>query len=277
MSFQNLLKKERDFFNRQFFGPVFKNGKIVVKIDGVLVSFKILPSDFTGWGVFRVIGPNVAELSGEANRQQISTYLGSFARTDVIICDQGDVSRGLIAHNDVRFPVSALVPVYLSSEVRLFDTASVRYDGQSFIFERIDNSRRRFAESLRNSLTSDILPAKIDISGLSKEERNAYHLVHKIREEAFKETEEGRIKRAIESGNAIFRSYLKRGSDFVVTVEVDGQTYSPVVREDLSVVSAGICLSGGDTRQDLQSLMHIYREGQNRGRVVRGDFREYYG
>ena len=59
---------------------------------------------------------------------------------------------------------------------------------------------------------------------------------------------------------------------YTVTFTVDGQTHrSTVHKNDLTVLVAGICLSGEDRKFDLQSLVGVIREGSQRRQLVRMD------
>ncbi len=74
-----------------------------------------------------------------------------------------------------------------------------------------------------------------------------------------------RIRRALEHAGATLESFWFGDDDAVaVRYSVDGNTHVSVVRrKDLSVVSAGICLSGLDRQFDLSSLVSVMREFHN--------------
>jgi len=64
--------------------------------------------------------------------------------------------------------------------------------------------------------------------------------------------------------------YLEHRDSFRVTFTVDGDQYvSAVNKSDLTVQAAGICLEGRDGDFDLQSLVGVIREGQQRDLIYR--------
>ncbi len=79
-------------------------------------------------------------------------------------------------------------------------------------------------------------------------------------------TDEQRIREALEHGGAELREMARRGGEIRVTYEVDGRRHVSLVHgSDMTVQSAGVCLSGGDRAFDLASLVGVLREGYGGG------------
>jgi hypothetical protein len=175
---------------------------------------------------------------------------------------------------DARFRIEGVVPVRLIEDAQLFDVIETNFDGAQFWYRshdaRHDPSRSAF---LRRELDKLMVPDQLARSGLTAEERRAYLAAYLPRyeasEDARRNREEERLRSALEHAGAELVGYVERSDVYTVAYEVDRQRHvSTVSKRDLTVQTAGICLSGEDQNFDLQSLVGVIREGQG-GSLVR--------
>jgi hypothetical protein len=112
-------------------------------------------------------------------------------------------------------------------------------------------------------------PETLHKRGLSREERDAYTLAWALLFQAARSKVEVRLSEALAHAGAELRSYIERGDAYVVTYEVDGRQHVSTIRaDDLSVMTAGICLAGQDQRFDLTSLVGVLRQAGQERRLV---------
>ena len=276
--FEKLAAEEEKFFGSEFLSPVLKGGKVRVRISGITVELNVRPKNFEGWGIFLCEDQKSARRVREATMTQKREYLNLYPRFSLVVCQRGDRTMGLPANqSDTRFVLQGQVPVSLPEEVQLFETIDVRYDGENFWFDQHSNFRSpRIATHLREMFSEETKPEDITISGMTQEEKYAYALAFDIEVESKKDRKEERLKRALERGGAVLRSYVERGNNYTVEFTVDGQRHrSTVDVETLQVASAGICLTdhrtgrAHDSDFDLQSLVGVIREGHNRRLIYR--------
>lgn len=270
--FAKLAAEEEQFFNSEFLSPVVRGRPVRVRISGITVTLKVRPANFEGWGIFRSEDQTTARHVGEPTRAQKRQYLELYPKFSMIMVRVGEVNTGIPANrSDDRVQIQGQIPVLLPDAVQLFDCVDVRWDGENFWFDRPARFRNpRMARYLRESLADALEPDKIELAGLSQEERVAYRLAHLYEIESQRDRKEERVRAAIENGGATFRSYVERGNSYTVEFSVGGERHRSVVDSDtLQVQSAGICLNGGDRHFDLQSLISVIREGQNRHLIYR--------
>jgi hypothetical protein len=149
-----------------------------------------------------------------------------------------------------------------------FETVIARFDGTSFWYERRDPARNpAIAEYLRGQLAqrgANGLPpeaGELHKRGLSREECEAYTLVRRDLAETLRDPAERRLDEALAHAGAALTSYNARDGLYTVRYRVDGREHvSTVNQHDLTVTSAGICLSGQDRRFDLASLVGVLQE-----------------
>lgn len=289
--FDKLAAEESSFFTSQFLSPVLKGNSIRVRIAGVIVNLKVTrPKDFNGWGIFSALTYKTCRFVREPNMVEKGNYLKLFPVLRLILCrNEDNMWMGIPSHqSDTRFKIVGMVPVQLVSEVQLFDTIYARFDGINCWFEQIDPKHSlKAANYLRESLVHFLEPEKLSLTGLTLEEKDAYLIALgralETSIEAKRNREEERIKSALHRAGARYQSYIDRGDTYTIEYAVNGHMHRSVVKKnDLSVEVAGICLSGGDRVFDLQSLVGVIREGENRGRIVRvaidnGSYQHYPG
>lgn len=267
--FDKLANQEREFFGTPFLAPTV-NCPITVKINGVVLTLKVDPP-FTGWGVFESNG-RVAKLVREATKKEKRGYLDLFPRLSFMICEIEPVKA--IALLDNRFSFSGMVDVLLAESVELFDVVFGRFNGTQVWFDSINRRYpRNIVREMRQSLNSEINPNALQIAGVSNKEKLAYEVAY--REKVYS-SGTGRLERAVSRGGGKLESYREQGNSYRVTYTVDNQQHTSIVdKATLRVSSAGICLNDHrtgidhDSDYDLQSLIGVIREGQNRGQIYR--------
>jgi hypothetical protein len=265
-----LAAAENTFLHSEFLAPVLRGRGVQVCIAGVRCRLGVEPADFQGWGVFRPLSHARARLVREASMGQRRQYLNLFPAVQVLLlARQGAGTEAWLAApangGDARVGVDGTVPVRLAEDAELFDTVRARFDGSRFWFDEIDPlADPRAAVYLRECLNRMVEPAWVERSGLTPCQREAYAVVHaeRVRRAELDQRTAGerRLRDALSHAGAQLRDYAERGDVYTVTYTVDGQRHSSVVRKkDLSVQTAGVCLSGADQKFDLHSLVGVLR------------------
>jgi hypothetical protein len=272
-----LAKAEEAFVGSEFLAPVLRGAGVGVRIGEVRCRLKVSPADFEGWGVFKAASFEQAKHVRDATMGERRRYRALFPAVRLILVNREEDEWLAIAANsgDARFDVSGLVPPRIVEEAEPFETIITRFDGAQFWFDGVDTrADPGTAAYLRESMQKMEDPMRIARSGLTAEQRTAYALNHAMRLEAIEAEErakpEGRLKRALAHAGAELRDFSEQPDVYRVSYTVDGQRHTSVVRKDnLAVVTAGICLSGRDNDFDLGSLIGVLREGEDEGRIVR--------
>lgn len=264
--FEKLKKAEEKFFTTEFFAPVFTE-RVRVQLANIFVDFKVEPDDYNGWGIFTTTAKEgVARFVRDASLREIAEYLEAFPRTTFVVVDNDRIPLGISASQDQFYTVDA-TPFFLADNIEKFETVTVRFDGANFIFERRVPRSAKIASTLRTALANKVEPKKLDVSGISKFERIAYSFVWELEKQKELQSTEGRIKAAVQRGGGIYQGYRRVAGNITVTYAIEGEVFQSTVSENLSVVSAGICLNSTDRQYDLQSLMSVIKEGKDR-RVI---------
>jgi hypothetical protein len=269
-----LATAEERFLRDEFLAPALRGGEVAVRIAGVVCRLATDP-DFAGWGVFRPVSATAATLVRPATLGERRRYLDRLPRRRLILCQPcGTDWLAQPAHQgDRRFRDAGLVPVRLAEEVQRFDVVEGRADGVQCWFDGADGRADPAAAAyLRQAFADRAEPAGVRRPGLTAEGRVAYALADELRRRAERDRTEDRLRDALTHAGAEFRAYLERADTLRVEFTVDGRRHVSVVgKADLSVRTAGICLSGEDEHFDLKSLVGVLRESHGTAPRVGAD------
>jgi hypothetical protein len=273
---ERLAAREEVLRGEQFLAPCVGGGQVRVSLDGLVCAFRPRPRDFEGWGIFKPIDDATAEVVEEATLPQVTGYLKLLQPLRVRLANRLR-GRTWLAYpvqvEDTRGQTGASgeLRVHLVSEGACFDQVVAYTDGCNYFHGELDRrADARIAERLRKLLRQGVEPRYITWKGITPETRAVYalatefapefsHVRKRRKAERAKQLEERRLRDALALSGGALVEYEDEGANWRVTWQSrDGETHvSTVARRDLTVVSAGICLSGYDSDFDLQSLVGV--------------------
>ena len=272
-SSKNLLDKTREledkFLTSTFLAPV--RGEVAVRISGLTYKLDVNPPGFEGWAVLKPKDFTTAIVTGDPQPHQIYDYLKNFPSLRCILLKKikGKTWLALpfnLSDSMQRFRIKKPFLVHLVERGDVFEHIRTVHDGASFWFESIDTGvSLEKTEKMREGITKQ--QEEIQFKDLTREEKMAYSFVLSTVKEELVDREERKIKNALKRAGAELSSYSEAEGGYVVKWKFEGEEYTTVVRkEDLTVTSAGFCLSGRDELFDLTSIISVRREyTQRRG------------
>ena len=281
-----LEAQEQNFLKTEVLAPVVAGRPVTVRIAGVVCRLEVDDDTFHGWAILQPVDMRGALIMRPANKLEIQKYLQLLPSVQLITLARPEKMKdkntwyALPAQKgDQRFQISKPVPVLLCEEsVQPFDAILARFDGRRFWYEG-PNRRRNpaLAAYLRESFNGSLPPDQLQKKGLSSEEREAYEWALKSIEEALERArynrevagrrrEEMRLVNALAHAQGQLLSYIERDNIYTVTYRVGNRTHTSLIRkDDLTVLTSGICLSGLDRDFDLTSVVGVMREAASFG------------
>ena len=265
-------EKENDITSQEFISPVFFNNQVATKIEHILYTFSI-PSMSPGWYKFKPTNKKEAKSIQKADLIEIDSYLNFLPKIRLVLVMKQNNVYLAVAEKNNKFGISSQnpVPVFLFDDsVFDFDRIIARFDGANFWYHSIDSiNDLSKATYLREQLLK--LTDKLNYSGLTFEEKLAYSLRFNLDKHLVEDRKKSSLQEDVEHAGGKFIDFTEKSTYYSVRYKVDGQEYTSHVTKDTKrqVITAGICLSGGDSEFDLKSLVTVLREGQQRRLIHR--------
>ena len=281
---RRLGEAEVDLRSRRFIAPCVRGGEVRANVGGLVYTFAPAPRDFEGWAVFRPADERTARVVEEAELPRVAEYLSLFPSLRVRLAYNLRGATWVACPANAsdaaqRFPSLRVWPpvVHLVSDGREFEQVVVRAVGGVWLFEDVDRrADPPDAERLREAWRRRVEPGALDWKGCTPEMRACYALPfvremqarerRRLREERSRRgRDETRLRDALRFGGGDLSSYRDRGDHWLVEWTArDGESHtSAISKHDLTVVSAGICLSGEDDKFDLHSLVGVVEGAWN--------------
>lgn len=275
-----MIAKEKSFRHKRFFAPFTPNTKTaVVKLDGMNYVFKInCPG--TGFGFFQSLDGVKADLIEMSSLDSVRQYLDILPRIHLILCYE--TNYGWVAYplhlESAKKKLSVSGPIIVRSvaDCQRFDVIVARFDGLYFWYDEIFSGEDPFkSEEIRQCFTgfqSKPMFQKFEkLSGVSPERKTAFEIAVGSWEEFRKTTTEENLQNLLVQGGGSLKSYIVRGDNLEVNWDTSsGSRYISIVdKETFDVLSAGICLSGEDTKFHLKDLPYIVFQGEQQQAIYR--------
>lgn len=269
-----LAEQEKLLTQVKFLAPCLPKGLIKTRVAGLICKFQPQPGNLEGWGIFQPLNQTQAKWVEEASYIQVAEYLQFLLplRVQLVHPLRGQTWLAYpVNESDMRQRLKTVKPVvvHLVTEGMAFETAIARWDGQAWWFEELDRrADPRLPEQLREHLQQGQEGVNLKISGLTPENRTAYSLAWQQTAEGRRQQQqtqaEKRLDQALKMGGGKLSQMHDRGDYWQVewTTQAGEKHLSAISKTDLTVMSAGICLSGRDHDFDLQSLVGVVEQAK---------------
>ncbi|HLO84454.1 MAG TPA: hypothetical protein VK203_05470 [Nostocaceae cyanobacterium] len=264
-----IAAQENQLTSNQFLAPCVRGGKVRTRVAGIIYTFTPEPRNFEGWGIFQPENKKTARLAEEANLPQIGAYLQKLPALRLRLAHKLQRNTWLaypINEGDMKQRCGKVQPVsvHLVSDGARFEPIIARTDGMAWWFDEIDRRADPLITAQLNTHFQQITPPEnIQFSGITPEMRTVYNIAGQQAKEFItwqqQKKDEARLKQALQMGGGELQTYRDRPDSWLVEwITTDGtQHTSEILKSDLTVISAGICLSGEDEKFDLQSLVGV--------------------
>ena len=270
----DLATRERALEGTRFVAPCVRGGAVRTRVAGLLATFAPDPSNFEGWGVFEPVDRDTARLVEEADLPLVDRYLEVLKPGMRFVLGHRVSGRTWSAYpaneSDAKQRGVGARPVLVhlvAEEVAGFDVVTARSDGASLWFDSADRQADpALAEYLRASMRGLVSTDALRSPGLTPEMRIAYSMSTEQLREFRARTErakgEARLRGALRLGGGQLVDFRSQDLCWVVewTTSLGERQTSVVMKDDLTVVSSGICLSGQDRDFDLESLVGVIEQ-----------------
>jgi hypothetical protein len=271
-----MAREEASALGKEFLAPCVRGGRLRTRVNNLIYTFKALPEDFEGWGIFLPTSNTEAELLEEASLFQIAEYLQLLKPLRVrLACKLWGAAWLAYPANESdavqKMGQAAPVIVQLVTEGAKFEQVVARTDGRSFFFEEVDRrADPQIARTLLEAFDENRPAEALRFENLTPEMRIAYELAlsprlpQKRRRKTHDQTaeppsDEARLAEALRLGGGALENFIDRGEFWTVEwTSPNGERHTSAInKDDLTVISSGICLSGRDRDFDLQSLVGV--------------------
>lgn len=267
-----LITAEENLTHATFIAPCVAGGMVQTRIAGLVQTFQPQQKTFSGWAIFKPINSKMARIVEEATLPLVMRYLEIMpklrARLIYRLQNQSWLAYPVNeADMQQRFKIVKPFVVHLTMEGAPFEQFIARTDGKTWWFEDLDRRADPVIGSvLRNQLEKLTAPEEIKLPNISPELHAAYTLAYKNRRAEVARTQkangETRLRMALQMGGAKLHDFHDRGEHWVIEWATrNGEKHTSAInKNDLTVLSSGICLSGRDRDFDLQSLVTVIEQ-----------------
>ncbi len=295
---ESLGREEASLQGQEFLAPLLREGRARLRLQNLVYEVAVANAA-PGWWRCRLCDARSAEVVDEALPWQRGDYLALWPALRMVLLEplRNSTEHAWLAlpynPSDARQRFGLVGPriVRLLEGGQPFERIIARVEGSTLWYDEPDRrADPATAEVLREGLAAE--HATPPGASLGAGEQAAYHLLleQRLAARAAAEAEAARraaeaeatrraaeaeaarraatldptdrnLRHALEMGGARLIGYEQSRGGLRVTWERNGQRSVTLVDHDLSVVSAGICLSGQDRCFDLTSIVGVVLGG----------------